>query len=612
MCGICGSTRDGDGERTRAMNARLVHRGPDDAGVHVDADAEVALGARRLSIIDVEGGHQPVRNEDGTVWAVLNGEIYNHQALQGRLRSNGHVLRSRTDTEVLVHLYEDFGDEMVHALDGMFAFAVWDAPRRRLLIGRDRFGEKPLFYAERDGAVHFASELSALVAGLGATPEVDHAALDAYFVFGYVPGPGCLVRHVKQLSPAHTLVHDEKGTRIRRYWAPSERQATDCPIGVGEVAVALDRAVSSRMVADVPLGVFLSGGLDSTLIAALAVRHGKGRIKTFTVGYGADEVDEVDAARKTARALGTDHHELLLDDADIAERVPRLMGALDQPLADQALVALNAVSEFARSEVTVAIGGEGADELFAGYPRYRWLERAERIDGHLPSFAARGLGSFLGARDQAGLKRLGDVVSPMSTLDRHLEWVTGYRRTQRARIYGPALQRFAATPTTTLVPAPPDVGAATAAAYMRFDQRHWLPDDVLAKADRASMRASLEMRAPFLQHELAELAGRIDPKVHLQNGGKAVLRRVLDDMDVPVSSRRRKRAFSVPAAKWLRGPLQEVLRGQLRHGRMYEEGWFDRKAVAGLVDEHCAGTRDHTQTLWPLLTLGSWALQSFL
>ena len=595
------------------MNATMIHRGPDDEGTFVDRDSGAALGARRLSIIDVEGGHQPLSNEDGTVWAALNGEIYNHPALRDRLLAAGHTLRTATDTEVLVHLYEDLGEDLVHALEGMYAFAIWDARRRRMLVARDRFGEKPLFYSERGGVLTFASELTTLLAGDSVAAELDPAAVDAFFVFGYVPGSDAMVRGVRELPPGHVLSWEAESpaSRLRAYWRPpAAAQAPAEPFEhiVAEAGRLLERSVASRMIADVPLGVFLSGGVDSSLIASIAARISTHRIKTFTVGYDVGEVGETSEARRVAEAIGADHHELVLTEDDVAERIPELFGRLDQPLADQALVPLHALSEFARREVTVAVGGEGADELFGGYPRYRWIARATRLEEALPPLPARAASAVARALPLRGRQaRLADLLAPVPMLERHLDWVTDRRRHARAGLYGPALQEALRSDgvvqrvEANLNGHPRDDAAAM---LMQLDRGQWLPDDVLAKADRAGMLTSLEIRTPFLQRELSEFAASLPPEVHMRNGsGKAILRALLARH--ASVEQRRKTAFRVPAPQWLRGPLAPLMEAQLSAGCAYQEGWFDRDAVRSLVREHAHG-RDRSAVLWPVLAFGLW------
>jgi asparagine synthase (glutamine-hydrolysing) len=615
MCGICGSTRAGDGSSIRAMNAAMEHRGPDDEGVHLDRSAGVGLGARRLSVIDVAGGHQPLSNEDGSVWAVLNGEIYNHPALRQLLLQRGHALATSTDTEVLVHLYEEYGDDLVHALEGMFAFAVWDARRQRMLVARDRFGEKPLFYSDCGDDLVFASELSALTAGGATAGELDPGVLDQYFVDGYVAHPTAIVAGARQLPPAHVLTWERgKPVAVQRYWSlPAMPMHSDVPVDdyVGEMGRLLEESVRSRMIADVTWGVLLSGGTDSTLIAALASRLSPRPVKTFTVGYDMGRVNETAAARRVASALGTEHHEVTLTADDLAARAVRVLGALDQPLADQALMATHAVAEFARREVTVAVGGEGADELFGGYPRYRWLARGERLREAVPAPVLAAAASGLRALPLPGrLARLADLVTVQPPLARHVGWVTGGRPSMRAQLYGPRLRNqldgCAGNGSATSLGDGEITGSGVAGAFMRLDQARWLPDDILAKADRASMQVSLELRTPYLQRELAELAASMPAAVHQSGGGKYVLRRLLGSA-LPGFAGRRKVAFRVPAAAWLRGPLLPVLTAQLRGGSLYEHGWFDRGAVSSLVAEHWSGRRDRSGVLWSLLALGLWA-----
>lgn len=615
MCGICGRTRDPDGAAVAAMNHALRHRGPDDEGVYVDRASGLALGARRLSVIDVAGGHQPLSNEQADVWAVFNGEIYNHPALRHHLRERGHHLATGTDTEVIVHLYEEYGDDLVHALEGMFAFALWDERRRRLVLGRDRFGEKPLFYAERPGALSFASELSALCQGGDVDGDLSAAAIDAFFVFGYVPGPNAILRGVRQLPPGHVLTWEpgaERGS-VRAYWTPPScqpRPAEPRPELVAETGRLLEGSVRSRMIADVPLGVFLSGGVDSTLIAALAARHSTTPIKTFTVGYDVGDVSETRMARETAQALGADHHELVLTEGEVATRVPALLGGIDQPLADQALPAMHALAERARGEVTVAIAGEGADELFGGYPRYRWLARAAHLERHLPPrLGARGVRALNATALAGRARRLSYLLDGRPLLERHLDWVTERRRDLRPHLYGPRLAAEAGAQgalgdLTARVDG--GLGASVPGALMRLDQVHWLADDVLVKADRAGMLVSLEIRTPYLHRDLAEFAASVAPAAHLDAGGKALLRAVLADVLPAASGRRPKTAFRVPAARWLRGPLAPTLAHQFAEGALYAEGWIDAGAARGLAAEHATGRRDWSHVLWPLLALGLW------
>jgi asparagine synthase (glutamine-hydrolysing) len=553
MSGICGSTNDSRRTRVVGMSAAMAPRGPDDVRVFTDFFTSVSLGTRRLSIIDLVGGRQPVTNEDGNVWAVLNGEVYNHSALREELRRGGHRFTSGVDTEVLVHLYEEHGPEMVDLLEGMYAFAVWDARREALLLVRDRFGEKPLFYTEQHGELLFASELDALLAGIDREPELDPASVDAFFAFGYVPGPASITCGVKQLPPGHVL-RWERGSRridVDPYWSPatngesSPYQAFDEL--VSETDRLLDRSMRSRLVADVPLGVLLGSDLDSTLVAALAARASGKPIKTFTVGHGSGAAGEIAQTRLTAREIGSEHHELVLTQEELLGRVPELLAGMDQPLADPVLVVLQATVEHARRDVTVVIGDEGANELFGGYSRYRWLWRAEP---HC-------------------LKTRGPVL--------------------RRRLYGPALRE--------------GIRKAGFSGDLAGEVNRACYD---AAEDRAGMRVSLGVRSPYLDRQLAEFAATVSERVRPHGGGKALLRGLLAQVAPAAAARCSQRVSGIPAAEWLRGPLTPLVDRQLEQGSAFAEGWFDRHEAAQLVAEHRAGTRDASAALWPLLAFGLW------
>jgi asparagine synthase (glutamine-hydrolysing) len=596
------------------MCATLRHRGPDDEGVHTDQPTGVTIGARRLSIIDLAGGHQPLCNEDGSVWAAFNGEIYNHAKLREDLRRRGHTFATNGDTEVLVHLYEEYGEAMVHALEGMFAFAVWDGRARRLLLARDRFGEKPLFLHESDGELLFASELTSLLEVKPSLRELDPYALDAFFVFAYVPGPGTIVRRVRQLPPGHLLSwrRDEGACEQRCWWAAPQRpvrRRESFESVAAEAKELFAESVRTRMVADVPVGVFLSGGVDSTLVAVAAAETSSQRLKTFTVGYDTGAVNETERARAVASRLGSDHHEVTLTGADVAERAPHVLASLDQPLADRATIPLHALSQFARPRVTVALGGEGADELFGGYPRYRWLERARRVHAALPVGVTRSLAGALGRLPLA--RRASTRLAPSPVLERNLDWVTSERRHLREALYGPRLAQLDRGHVLEELArqAGASNGGPAARWLMHLDQVHYLPDDVLVKTDRASMLVSLEIRTAFLHAGLAELAGSLDTSMHLAGVGKALVHEMLGPDVLPTASSKhyRKTAFRVPAADWLRGPLAPVLQRQLERGTIYSEGFFDRAVAERLVSEHASSARDHSDQLWPLLSLGLWA-----
>jgi asparagine synthase (glutamine-hydrolysing) len=614
MCSICGSTSDSRRTRVAGMNAAMAYRGSDDVRTFTDFLSGLSLGSRQLRIFNAAGGHRLASNENGTIWAALDGEIYNHPELREALRRRGHRLASAVDTEVLVHLYEEHGAAMVERLEGMYAFAVWDARREELLVGRDRFGEKPLFYTEQGGELLFASELDALLAGMDRVPELDPAAVDAFFVFGYVPGPATIVHGVSQLPPGHVLRWERRSRRVHveRYWSPTDatpRSPSGAPYDlVAETGRVLDRAVRSRLSADVPLGILLSGGLDSTLLAALAAAASREPIKTFTVGFDTWPESEIANARLTAKELGTEHHELLLAQGELLGRIPALLSGMDQPLADPGLVLSHAVAEHASREVTVAIGDEGADELFGGYSRYRWLWRSEQVGRALPSSLAAGLSQLAAHARHPRAGRLGDVLKPGEVLQRYLAWVTGGRPALRSRLYGPALRQAARNGFVGDL-AERLNGTSTGPVIRRLmvlDQVHRLPDAGLVKADRAGMRVSLEIRTPYLSRELAEFAAKVPDRVHVQDGGKALLRRLLAQVAPSAAARCSRTRYEVPKADWLRGPLAPLLDHQLADGCAFTEGWFDRHEVAALVAEHRSGTRDASGAIWPLLAFGLW------
>jgi asparagine synthase (glutamine-hydrolysing) len=630
MCGICGATAGGR-ERVARMNAAMVHRGPDDGGVYADPGSGAALGARRLSIIDVEGGHQPLANEDGSVWAVLNGEIYNHPSLQRHLRQGGHALRTGTDTEVLVHLYEDYGEGLAAALEGMYAFAIWDTRRRRLVLGRDRFGEKPLFWHQDDGGLVFASELTALRRGLDRELTIDPAAIDQFLTLGYVVGPATVYAEARDVRPGHVMVFEQETGRVtqRRYWEmPAPPPATpDSPRQLAAEFLELMRAsVRSRLIADVPLGVLLSGGVDSTLVAALSAEAASVPLRTFSVGYSVGTVSETGFARDAARLIGSRHEEVVMDGADVAERAPRVLRALDQPLADQALVAMHCVSELAVRSVKVVVGGEGADELFGGYPRYRWFDRLERLRRMPLGEAAMALAA--GSRGEATRARVEGVLNATGPAGRVAAWVAQARLAERDAMLGERLRELeggrpraadaiggglagpeptaknaipGASAALAAIPGDEDAPGGWAAAAMWWDVRRWLVDDILAKADRASMLCSLEMRTPYLSRELAELAASLPTAFHLR--GKWLVREALRTV-LPELPQRPKTAFRVPSAEWLRGPLrptaEAVGEGPLITGGWIDGGWYRNRLAA-----HAAG-EDHSQALWTALTLGLW------
>ena len=610
MCGIYGMVAT-DASPTRVelacMARALFHRGPDGNGVVIRGAA--ALGCQRLAIIDVAGGAQPLTSESGDVIAVCNGEIYNHAALRRDLEARGHRFRTRSDAEVIPHLYEEHGAEFVTALDGMFAIAIWDARIGRLVLARDRLGEKPLYYATTPAGFFFASEPKALLATgrVDATP--DWSALAAYFRRGYVPADASAFAAIAKLPPGGRLILEGEHAHVARYWdlmpllaAPALDDTLES--AARAVRSHLERAVDAALVSDVALGIFLSGGVDSTAIAALARARVGGDLNTFALGFDAHDFDERDHAALAARELGTRHHALVITPELFLEGARMLAPLLDEPLADPALVPTYLLARFARESVKVVLVGEGSDELFAGYPTYIGARLARRYR-RLPGSVRRALSAavpLLGAPEGNNTLRylarrfLESADAPAAV--RHEAWVGCFSADALASIAtpgGPLLApREPATP-----PARSDVDAMLA-----LDLTSYLPDDLLVKLDRSTMAASLEGRAPFLDHHLVELACRLPAHFKLRGVvGKLVLRRAVADIVPGRILRRRKRGLTVPLAAWIRGPLLPFVRETLAD---LDPAVVRPDAVQTLLDQHLDARRDNRREIWALIMLQLW------
>ena len=603
MCGICGAVGHVDEKRLRACTQSLAHRGPDDEGYFVTQGT--GLGVRRLSIIDVPGGHQPIHNEDGSVTVIFNGEIYNHQALRMRLERHGHRFRTRSDTEVLVHIYEEHGESGVHLLEGMFAFAIWDAPRRRLLLVRDRLGIKPLYYVETQDVFLFASEVKALLEhpAVPATPDLQ--ALDAYLALRYVPGPDTLFKGIKKLPPGHVLIRENGRTTIKRYWEPvlgDFLPTTRLEEAVEEFAALFERTVSRRLMSDVPIGMLLSGGIDSSAVAAMMARTTNGPITSFTVGFelpGAH--NELDQARAVATHLGADHHELVLS-PNSAELLPLLVRHMDEPVADPALLPTYLICKFAREHVPVVLTGEGGDELLGGYPRYAWFERAHRLQQTTPRWLRHGVlaASRLLPMSQRYHRALDNVLAERTDLERHLHWVPGLSPELRAELAPHIPHTTHHAFESFLIPEQGHI----VHRLMALDMRTWLVDDVLTKMDKMSMAASVEARVPFLDHRLVEFVAGVPLAIKVAKGPKTLLREAMKGVLPPRTIRRRKHAFQIPLEPWLAGPLSGFVREILLDDRARRRGWFDMKGVESLISKNGAGD---PQSVWTLLCLELWA-----
>ncbi len=621
MCGIYGvlALRAGalpaEGA-LRRMAELSVHRGPDDEGAYVDQD--LLLGVRRLSIIDVTGGHQPIANADGSLQVVYNGEIYNHRELGDQLVRAGHHFRTRSDTEAIVHLYEEHGDHFVERLNGMFAFALWDRRRRRLLIGRDRLGIKPLYYLRDGPRLMFASEAKAILAVSGASAQLDPVALQEYLTLGYTPAPFSIFKGIRKLPPAHLMVCEKGEVRLLRYWdLPND---VDRSMDEEEWAVAflrtMDRAVAAQMVSDVPLGAFLSGGIDSSTIVGLMARQTSRPIKTYSIGFektvGADYYNELPWARRVAERFGTEHHEILVK-PDAARLLPHLVWHLDEPIADAAFITTFLVAELARKDVGVILSGVGGDELFGGYRRYL----GTYYDGYY-----RSLPRWVSANVMMPLAQAlpSDRHSALMNLSRHLRtYLLSQVQTFEER-YRAYVQVFSRRAVELLlcdyVPQPSDAFSAafeavTAADPLgrlsRVDILTQLPDDLLMLTDKMTMATSLECRVPFLDNTVLDLSlGMPSPLKIRGRKLKHIMKEALRDLLPSDVLFRKKRGFGAPFGAWLKADLAPLVREVLSRRSVQTRSLFNWEAVERTIALHEASREDHTDRLLALINLELW------
>lgn len=667
MCGIAGGAWSTRGEsitlsQVQQMTNAIAHRGPDDSGFYHseleqhewDGHSQVELrrdgaGAtlafRRLSIIDLSTGHQPLSNEDGTIWISFNGEIYNYRELQAELLSRGHRFRTQGDTETIVHLYEEMGPRCVEKLRGMFAIALWDSREKRLFLARDRLGKKPLVYHYDGERIVYASELKALLTIPGLKREIEPTALLDYLTWQYVPHPKCMLKGFKKLPPAHFALFHEGNLTIERYWRPgfeadwgsSAELLTSTASSMAEASAAvtfgappsevlagaraqlratLTDAVRLRMRSDVPLGAFLSGGIDSTIIAGLMQSESSQPIKTFTIGFPQKSFDEREPARRTAQFLGTDHHELLIEPQAL-EILPKLIWHYDEPFADSSAIPTMYLSEMTRQHVTVALSGDGGDELFAGYDRYHAVAVGERFD-RLPAFVRSILtGRFwqrlpASTRQKSRRRRFKRLLSALGypRERRYLKWISIIDDERLPGLLSDDLRSTLAQhdPAMFLLSAYQEcprrdfVTRTTAADVLTY-----LPCDILNKVDIASMAYSLEVRAPFLDQEVVELAARMPIEWKRHSGkGKQIVRETFADLIPPEIQNLPKMGFGVPLDSWFRNELRPLLEGTLLTQKSLERGWFDRQSVKQLVEDHFADRWDHSYRLWALLVFELW------
>jgi asparagine synthase (glutamine-hydrolysing) len=620
VCGIVGTAtsggQPGDAALLARMCAALEHRGPDSRGVHVDAG--VGLGIQRLRVIDLATGDQPIFNEDRSVAVVLNGEIYNYRALRADLVRAGHVFRTLSDTEVLVHLYEDEGARFVQRLHGMFAFALWDSRRRQLLLGRDRVGKKPLYYSEHGGALSFASELRALLQDPGVGRDVDHRALDAYLAYRWVPAPMTAFRGVRKLSPGCTLRFTDGHATIDRYWrlhfAP-KRAVTDVREVHEELRERIRVATRRRMIADVPLGAFLSGGVDSAAVVAAMADASSRPVQTFSIGFEDERFNELPLARLVAQRFGTDHHEFTVEPRSV-DLIPRIVRHYGEPFADDSAIPSFAVAEIARRHVTVALNGDGGDESFAGYQRYVINSLAARVE-RLPrplrqAAAAAGRALPPSGRIDSWVSRSRRVAEtlPLDGPGRYVAYMTHLNGLRRDDLYTREYRELVGPSAAVDVIAQPwraSDAESVVDVMLDVDIQTYLADDLLVKMDIATMASSLEARSPLLDHELMEFAAALPATMKLHGREKkvalrAALRGWIPDevLDAP------KRGFRLPLGAWFRGELRDYTRDVLLDPATVGRGHFRESYVRALLDRHSSGVQDHSQGIWTLLMFELW------
>jgi asparagine synthase (glutamine-hydrolysing) len=619
MCGICGVVGHEpiDREALARMTDALRHRGPDDEGFFVDERPDgvaVGLGFRRLSIIDLVSGNQPIGNEDGSIHVVFNGEIYNYRELRSELEARGHRFSTNSDTEVIVHLYEERGPHCVERLNGMFAIALWDSPRSELLLARDRFGKKPLYYSEVGNTLLFGSELKSLLEHPRCPRELDLEALSRYLALEYVPTPYSIYEGVRKLPGGHVLRWRDGRTSIEQYW--DLHLEADDPVRPDEEYVAefeafFREAVRRRLISDVPLGAFLSGGIDSSSVVAMMVdARPPESVKTFSIGFGERSFDESEHARRVAAHFGTDHREEIFTADVMLEILPTVVEWLDEPFGDASILPTYLLSRFTREHVTVALGGDGSDELLAGYPTFPAdrLARLYRVPQVLHTNVIVPLADRLPVSTRNfsfdfKLKRFLRAASAPDDV-RHPVWLGSFAPDEQA-----ALLSFS--------PGDPFSEQRRALAAASGDKlgrliylyaKTYLQDDILAKVDRASMACSLEVRAPFLDVDLVEFLGRVPSKLKLRGlDTKHLLKRAMRDRLPTGIATRRKKGFGIPIAAWFNGPLREVLQEELSPERIRQQGLFDATEVQRLVREHLSGRHDHRKQLWTLFVFQLWS-----
>jgi asparagine synthase (glutamine-hydrolysing) len=618
MCGIAGivSTEIGarqDPETIRLMCNAIIHRGPDDEGFYVRDG--VGLGMRRLSIIDLAGGHQPIHNEDQHVWAIFNGEIYNFPELRHELETRGHRFYTHSDTEVIVHLYEELGADSVLKLRGMFAIALWDERRKTLLLARDRLGKKPLHYAFEKGRLFFGSEIKSLLAVAPSLADVDHEALLSYFQFGYIPDPLTAFRTIRKLPPGHLLEFKAGQIKVSSYWdvpAYGTFNPASEPECLDELERRLDEAVRIRLISDVPLGALLSGGVDSSTIVALMARANSGAVKTFSIGFPHEDFSETAHARAVADHFGTNHNEFIVE-PNFSETLDVLTQMLEEPFADPSILPTYYVSRLARQHVTVAMSGDGGDELYAGYDRYQ-INLRRRVFERIPAWLGRAFRNYAYPclpHDTRGKKFAYNIS--LGTRDRYIDSISFLPPDLRERsIFSDDFLHFAAgcsSPAELFCSYYDQTPAVDDLSRMQYlDTKTYLPADVLTKVDRMSMATSLEVRCPILDHEFVEWSASLAPRWKLRMGqSKYALKKLAERLGVPARTiNRPKQGFAMPLVHWFREELKSGIGQILLEPRALSRGYFNPSGVRTMLEEHWKGRRDNSGLLWVLLIFELW------
>lgn len=619
MCGIAGiigpSGSYVDAGNVRRMCQTIFHRGPDDEGIYVRGCA--GLGMRRLSIIDLSSGHQPIHNEDGTVWVVFNGEIYNFPELRLRLEAQGHKFYTNSDTEVIVHLYESYGADCVHSLRGMFAFALWDERKQRLLLARDRFGKKPLHYALSKDRLVFGSEIKALLAVSPELADISADGLLGFFCFGYIPDPLTAFRHIQKLPPGHLLEFSNGQIHTEQYWdlpvygdyEPSSEE--EC---LEYLEHELATAVRIRLASDVPLGALLSGGVDSSTVVALMTRFSSRRVKTFSIGFSHQDFNEADQARAVARQFDTEHHELFVE-SNIDETVVKLTGMIEEPFGDSSIVPTYHVCRLARQHVTVALSGDGGDELFAGYGRYtshlrrKWTEFVPLFPFRTGEWYRNYIHPLIPTA-WPGRRFAFNLSLPAS--ERYLDSVSILPAgTREHSLFSPDFLAHAvkaASPYSYVAQYRGKPASDPLNEMLYLDTKTYLPGDILTKVDRMSMANSLELRAPLLDHQFAEWVARLSSRWKLRSGEpKYILKKLAERLGVPREVLyRKKQGFSIPLVHWFRQKPMPALLEILLEPKTMQRGYLNERGVRQLLMEHRNEIRDRSYELWHLLVFELW------